>query len=208
MLIPFSHIAHTGPMLAQIAFRAPDSLLDPRIPVALLGVLLLGWGARLYKMAIAAPGFVLGVGLVLHFTTGMTPTIALAAVVAGLAGWPRLGLPAATVAAYRHHADAAVRAAYVRAALVAGQADAGLVTEAVVDDAPEVRAAVVPALDVPGLLRLRDDAVTEVRLAAYAALVARDEIVGIDALLPRLATSSSEERLRLLGVWAGRAATP
>ena len=124
------------------------------------------------------------------------------------AGWPRLGLPAATVAAYRHHADAAVRAAYVRAALVAGQADAGLVTEAVVDDAPEVRAAVVPALDVPGLLRLRDDAVTEVRLAAYAALVARDEIVGIDALLPRLATSSSEERLRLLGVWAGRAATP
>ena len=86
MLIPFSHIAHTGPMLAQIAFRAPDSLLDPRIPVALLGVLLLGWGARLYKMAIAAPGFVLGVGLVLHFTTGMTPTIALAAVVAGLAG--------------------------------------------------------------------------------------------------------------------------
>lgn len=124
------------------------------------------------------------------------------------AAWPQLGLAPAVLAAYRHHADATVRAAFVRAAVIAGRVDADLVAAAMGDAAPEVRAAVVPALGTADLARLRDDAVTAVRHAAYAALIAHDEGAGVDALLPRLATASTEERLRLLGVWAARPAPP
>lgn len=50
-----------NPLLAAAPLQAPTSLLDPRIAVIAVGILLLGWGARLYRLAIAAPGFVLGV---------------------------------------------------------------------------------------------------------------------------------------------------
>lgn len=58
------------PSLAQGALQAPTSLLDPRLAVALLGVLLLGWGARLYRLAIAAPGFTVGVFAGLSVSAG------------------------------------------------------------------------------------------------------------------------------------------
>ncbi len=118
--------------------------------------------------------------------------------------WPRLELPADIVATYQHHADPAVRAAYLRAALGAGRAPAAALDAAIRDSAPAVRAAAVPGLDEAGLFVLIDDAVTEVRMAAFARLILHRETTGIDVLLTRVAAASTEERLRLLGVWAGR----
>jgi hypothetical protein len=39
----------------------PDTLLDPHVPVGVLGVVLALSGARFYRLAIVAPGFALGV---------------------------------------------------------------------------------------------------------------------------------------------------
>ena len=54
-------------------------LADPRVPVAALGLLLIGWGARLYRVAIVAPGFVAGVFIGLQLASGAELTTRLIA---------------------------------------------------------------------------------------------------------------------------------
>jgi uncharacterized membrane protein YeaQ/YmgE (transglycosylase-associated protein family) len=45
----------------RIRLDLPDSVLDPAVPVGVLGVVLALAGARFYRLAIVAPGFALGV---------------------------------------------------------------------------------------------------------------------------------------------------
>lgn len=45
----------------RIRLDVPDSLLDPAVPVGVLGLVLALAGARFYRLAIVAPGFALGV---------------------------------------------------------------------------------------------------------------------------------------------------
>ena len=71
---------------------APDPLatllLDGRLPALLTGIVLCGWGARLYRVVVLAPGILAGVYVgaiaqqLLHYsvTTGLIVTVVLAAV--------------------------------------------------------------------------------------------------------------------------------
>lgn len=45
----------------RVRLDVPDSILDPAVPVGVLGLVLALAGARFYRLAIVAPGFALGV---------------------------------------------------------------------------------------------------------------------------------------------------
>lgn len=82
------HPSMAASPLAVISLHdLPSTVLDPRIGVGALGVLLLLFGARYYRLVLVAPGFALGVlgGLLLTQSTTTNQQV-LAALCLGLIG--------------------------------------------------------------------------------------------------------------------------
>lgn len=69
----------------RIRLDLPDSVLDPAVPVGVLGVVLALSGARFYRLAIVAPGFALGVLAGLE-VPGSEQTRMIAAIALGVIG--------------------------------------------------------------------------------------------------------------------------